>query len=82
LIKQNDQSSADRCYELLSEDIKPICYMASYFVKSNGFGFTLEKFEDDIWDQCKWTTDLLKLYISEVSKVEDKPDNKKNTKKK
>jgi hypothetical protein len=56
--------------------------MASYFVKSNGFGFTLEKFEDDIWDQCKWTTDLLKLYISEVSKVEDKPDNKKNTKKK
>lgn len=73
---ENVRKSSDTAFEFLSDDLKVVVHFLQYIIKSNGFGLCVEKWEDNILDQCKWTTDLANILVSEITKPKEDPKNK------
>jgi len=78
---QNVKLSYNSVFESLSCDLKIVALLLNYLIKSNGFGLEIRDFEDNVLDQCKWTTDLLNMAIAHIgSPKEEKKTNKTTNK--
>lgn len=65
------QSYIDDSFDALSDELKLVVYFFNELVSSNGWGIVCEKWEDNILDQCRWTSELVKLALIEISKPKD-----------